>query len=168
MLARLMFKILKAKLQQYVSQELPDVQARFRIYIYIYTYVCVNIYMYECMLSCFSHVWLCEIPWSAALQVPLSMGFSRQECWSGLPFPSPGDLPNSGIEPGSFKSPSLADRFFTTRATWKTHLYIRKHICVCVCECMHKYINFFLTIMTCNYFLLDILYLKISKPVVTK
>ena len=40
-------------------------------------------------------------PWTVALQVPLSMGFSRQECWSGLPFPSPGDLPDPGIEPGS-------------------------------------------------------------------
>ena len=40
------------------------------------------------------------IPWTA-YQAPLSMGFSRQECWSGLPFPSPGDLPDPGIEPGS-------------------------------------------------------------------
>ena len=40
-------------------------------------------------------------PWTLAYQVPLSMGFSRQEYWSGLPFPSPGDLPNPGIEPGS-------------------------------------------------------------------
>ena len=40
-------------------------------------------------------------PWTIALQVPLSVGFSRQEYWSGLPFPSPGDLPNPGIEPGS-------------------------------------------------------------------
>ena len=40
-------------------------------------------------------------PWTVALQVPLSMGFSRQEYWSGLPFPSPGDLPNLGIRPGS-------------------------------------------------------------------
>ena len=40
-------------------------------------------------------------PWTAARQAPLSMGFSRQEYWSGLPFPSPGDLPNPGIEPGS-------------------------------------------------------------------
>ena len=40
-------------------------------------------------------------PWTVAYQVPPSMGFSRQECWSGLPFPSPGDLPNPGIEPGS-------------------------------------------------------------------
>ena len=40
-------------------------------------------------------------PWTAAQQAPQSMGFSRQEYWSGLPFPSPGDLPNPGIEPGS-------------------------------------------------------------------
>ena len=40
------------------------------------------------------------IPWTIAHQAPLSMGFSRQEYWSGLPFPSPGDLPNPGIEPG--------------------------------------------------------------------
>ena len=39
-------------------------------------------------------------PWTVACQAPLSMGFSRQEHWSGLPFPSPGDLPNPGIEPG--------------------------------------------------------------------
>ena len=40
-------------------------------------------------------------PWTVAYQAPPSMGFSRQECWSGLPFPSPGDLPDPGIEPGS-------------------------------------------------------------------
>ena len=39
-------------------------------------------------------------PWTAALQAPLSMGFSKKEYWSGLPFPSPGDLPEAGIEPG--------------------------------------------------------------------
>ena len=49
--------------------------------------------------------------WTAALQAPLSMGFSRQEYWSGLPFPSPGDLPDPGIKP---MSPALAGRFFTT------------------------------------------------------
>ena len=43
---------------------------------------------------------LCD-PWTVAHQVPLSMGFSRKEYWSGLPFPSPGDLPNPGIESGS-------------------------------------------------------------------
>ena len=48
-----------------------------------------------------SHVQLFATPWTAAYQAPTSMGFSRQEYWSGLPFPSPGDLPNSGIEPRS-------------------------------------------------------------------
>ena len=49
-------------------------------------------------------------PWTGACQAPLSMGFSRQEYWSGLPFPSPGDLPDPGIEP---RSPALqADSFW--------------------------------------------------------
>ena len=48
-------------------------------------------------LSC---VWLFATPWTVACQAPPPMGFSRQEYWSGLPFPSPGDLPNQGIEPG--------------------------------------------------------------------
>ena len=50
------------------------------------------------MLSC---VQLCVALWTVALQAPLSMGFSKQEYWSGLPFPSPGDLPNPGIKPVS-------------------------------------------------------------------
>ena len=54
-----------------------------------------------CMLSHFSRVQLFVAPWTVALQAPLSMRFSRQEYWSGLPFTSPGDLSNPGIEPGS-------------------------------------------------------------------
>ena len=46
-----------------------------------------------------SHVRLFATPWTVALQAPLSMGFSKQEYWSGLPFPSPGDLPDPGTEP---------------------------------------------------------------------
>ena len=57
--------------------------------------------------------------WTGALQAPLSMGFSRQEYWSGLPCPSPGDLPDAGIEPASLMSPDLAGKFFTTSATWE-------------------------------------------------
>ena len=49
-----------------------------------------------CVLSCFSRILFSVTPWTVALQAPLSMGFSRQECWSGLPFPSPGDLPDHG------------------------------------------------------------------------
>ena len=48
-----------------------------------------------------SRVWIFVTPWTVVHQAPLSMGFSRQEYWSGLPFPSPGDLPNRGIEPRS-------------------------------------------------------------------
>ena len=57
--------------------------------------------------------------WAVAHQAPLSMGFSRQKYWSGLPWPPPGDLPNPGIEPSSLMSPVLASRFFTTSTTWE-------------------------------------------------
>ena len=57
-------------------------------------------------------------PWTAARQAPLSIGFSRQEYWSGLPCPLPGDLPDPGIESESLTSPMLVGRFFTTKATW--------------------------------------------------
>ena len=69
-----------------------------------------------CVLSCFSHVHLFEILWMVAQLTFLSMGFSRQEYWSGLPCLSPGDLPNSGIKPTSPASPALAGRFFTTES----------------------------------------------------
>ena len=55
---------------------------------------------------------LCD-PMAAAQQAPVSMGFSRQEYWSGLPFPPLGDLPNPGVEPTSPVSPALAGGFFT-------------------------------------------------------
>ena len=61
-----------------------------------------------CVLS---HVWLFATAWTVVHQAPLSMEFSRQEYWSGLPFPSPGNLPDPGIEP---TSPALAGGFFTT------------------------------------------------------
>ena len=57
-----------------------------------------------------SRVQLFVTPWTVAYQAPPSMGFSRQEYWSGLPFPSPGDLPDTEIEP---VSPALAGGFFT-------------------------------------------------------
>ena len=59
-------------------------------------------------------------PWTVAHQAPLSMEFSRQEYWSGLPFPFPGDLPDPGIEPGS---PALQADVFTVRATREAHGY---------------------------------------------
>ena len=70
------------------------------------------------MVSHFSHVRLFMTPWTVALQSPLPMGFSRQEYWSELPFPPPGDLPDPGIEPAS---PALAGGLFTTEPPGKPH-----------------------------------------------
>ena len=75
--------------------------------------------LHPCMLSCFNHVWLFATLWTVAHQAPLSMGFSRQEYWSGLPCPPPGDLPNQGNEPMSLICPALAGRFSTTSTTWE-------------------------------------------------
>ena len=74
------------------------------------------------MLSHFSSVRLCETLWTVAHQAPLSIGFSRQEHWSGLLCPPPSDLPNPGIELVSLTPPALAGRFFTTSATWEACL----------------------------------------------
>ena len=57
--------------------------------------------------------------WIVAHQAPLSVGFSRQGYWSGLPCPSPGDLPDPGTEPMPLTSPALVGKFFTTSATWE-------------------------------------------------
>ena len=72
-----------------------------------------------CVLSHFGHVWLFAILWTKACPAPLSMRYSRQESWSGLPCPLPGDLPDPGIKPMSFMSPELASGFFTTSANWE-------------------------------------------------
>ena len=72
-----------------------------------------------CVLSRFSHVRLFATSWTVALQAPLSVGLSRQEYWSGLPSPPPGDLPDPGIEPVYLMSPASAGRFFTTSAAWE-------------------------------------------------
>ena len=73
-----------------------------------------------CLAACaLSRVRLSAIPWTVLCQAPLSMGFSRQEYWHGLPFPSPGDLSNSEIETLSLAFPALAGRFFTTASPRK-------------------------------------------------
>ena len=67
-----------------------------------------------CMLSRFSRIRLFSALWTIAQQAPLSKGFSRQQDWSGLPCPPPGDLPDPGIEPTFLMSPAQAGGFFTT------------------------------------------------------
>ena len=74
----------------------------------------------HCLHACvLGSVPLCATQWTVAFQASLSMGFSRQEYWSGLPCPPPGDLPDPGIEPVSLMSPALASGFFITSATWE-------------------------------------------------
>ena len=68
----------------------------------------------------------CVTPWTGARQAPLSVGFSRQEHWSGLPSPPPGDLPGPGVGLTSLLSPALARRFFTSSATWEAAQRLRK------------------------------------------
>ena len=84
--------------------------------------ICVHSISYTNLLSLFSYVQLFETLWTIPHQVPLFMGFSRQEYWSGFPCPPPGDLSKLGIIPMSLTSPALAGRFFTTSATWGAHL----------------------------------------------
>ena len=93
--------------------------------------------MCMCVLSHFSRVQLFATLWTIACQASPSMGFSRQEYWSGLPWCPPGDLPDQGIEPVSLTSPALADWFFTSRSTWEAH----DLTCVCVCVCAHAHMH---------------------------
>ena len=91
----------------------------------------------SCVLSCFSHVRLFATLWTVACQAPLSIGFSRQEYWSGLPCPPPGDLPNPCL-----LFPELAGRFFTLRhlgspvnITCKIHYQVaRGQLCPTLCH----------------------------------
>ena len=78
-------------------------------------FACVHV----CMLSRFSWVWFFATLWTIAHQAPLSMGFSKQQYWRGLPCPPPGVFPSPGIEPAFFMSPELTDGFFTTGDTWE-------------------------------------------------
>ena len=75
-----------------------------------------------------AHVQLFANPWNAVHHAPLSIEFSRQEYWSGFPFPTPGDIPDPDIQPESTASPALVSRFFITDATWESHIYLKFHL----------------------------------------
>ena len=75
-----------------------------------------------CVLSHFNHVQLFVAPWTVAHHSPLSMEFSRQEYWSGLLCPPPGDLPNPVVKPAILTFPQLAGTFITTSATWEAQV----------------------------------------------
>ena len=110
------FREVKSPAQGHTASEWKNQFPRFQMF---------NSQISACMLSCFSSVQLFVTPWTVscqadvACQAHLSMRFSRQECWSGLPFPSPGYLSDPGIKPASLMSPALAGGFFTTSTTWE-------------------------------------------------
>ena len=80
---------------------------------YVWGHISRKIICFETTVLChFSHVWLFATLWTAACQAPLSMGFSQQGYWSGLPCPSAGDRLHPGIEPASLMSPAVAGGFF--------------------------------------------------------
>ena len=93
---------------------------------YIYTTLLIYCLYYKTEKQTFMKVRLSQFlslvqlfvaPWTVGCQAPLSMGFPRQEYWRGVPFPTPGDLPDPGIEGPSRGPPALAGGFFTTSAT---------------------------------------------------
>ena len=69
-----------------------------------------------------ANLYLTVTPWTVACLRPLSMGFPRQEYWSGWSLPAPGDLPNLGTKPASRTFPELSGRFFTASDTWEASL----------------------------------------------
>ena len=103
------------------------------------------------------HVQLFVTLWAVAHQASLSMGFSRQQYWSGLPCPPSWDLPNSGIEPTSLMSPALAGEFFTTSATWEAHLlsYVTLNVDFAEIIGVYSHVSF-----TCVYSSLSTRYFK--------
>ena len=85
-----------------------------------------------------SRVRLFVTPWTVARQTPLSMGFSRQEYWSGLPFPSPGDLSNLGIEPGS---PALQADALSSEPPGKPHFNLLRETLIALFVCISVYVK---------------------------
>ena len=105
-----------------------------------------TIYVCACVLS---HVRLFATLWTAAHQAPESMGFSRPEYWSGLPFPPPGDLPDPGIRP---ESPALqaVSLLLSHQKSGGSDIYIYMCVCVCVCVCVCIYLYIYISHQNCS------------------
>ena len=106
-------------------------------------YVCECVCVCVCMCVCksLSHVALFVTLWTVACQSPLSMGFSRQEYWSGLPFPSSGDLPNPGTEPWSHTL--QADSFLSEPLVKPICMYVCMYVCTYICICTNNFFRLF-------------------------
>ena len=112
------------------------------IYVYMYTHTHTHTHTSSVISDSFA------TPWTVACQAPLSMEFSRQEYWRGLPFPTPGDLPDPRSEAMSPMSHALTGGFFTTMSLGKPIcMYVCMCVCVCVCVCIYIYIYIYMNIM---------------------
>ena len=103
-----------------------------------------------------SPVWLFVTPWTVAHQAPQSMGFSRQEYRSGLPFPSPGDLPNPGIKPGS---PALQADTLPSEPPGKSIAELRELLIYCGYQFFIRYVIYKHFLLLCN---LSLYFLTVS------
>ena len=127
----------------YVYMYVIYVQVCLRQWMYVLLVLClvawhIRVLMYMCLVLACLVISDSATPWPVACQVPLSMEFSRQEYWSGLPFPSSGDLPDPGIEPIFLAfpaSPAWAGWFFTSWTTGEAHM---PYICVYY-SCVYTY-----------------------------
>ena len=97
---------------------------RFSLHLNQQVDLCLYFLLRVCVCCGLSHVWLSVTPWTIAHQTPLSMGFSRQEYWSGLSFLTPRELPNPGTEPMSLASPVLAGGLFMTAPLGDPHFFL--------------------------------------------
>ena len=98
---------------------MPDTHRRKNQQNFLSTYYVPGPESHSRVLSRYSRVRLFATLWTLALQAPLSLGFSRQEYWSGLPCPPPGHLSDPRIKPASLMSPELVGRFSITSTTWE-------------------------------------------------
>ena len=119
MIMRIQLKFSKQKLYQNSLTAIPEKRNRacFILNNMGFNSMCLKGSKYK--LSHFSCVQFCSTLWTAGHQVPLSMGFSGQEYWSGLPCSPPRNLPDPGIKPVSIMSPASAGRFFISSVTWE-------------------------------------------------
>ena len=107
------------------------------VYIHIHSLLCMCIYSVCVCVCVLSHFWLFATPWTVARQAPLSIELSRQEYWSGLPFPVPQPLPDPRTKPVSPMSSTLAGEFFTIVPTGKPVCYAKSlQSCPTLCDPM--------------------------------